>query len=294
MTSLQPLFERNQEATIYIGNIDLKVTEEILWELFTQCGPVTNVHIPRDKITGDHQGYGFVEMRSEEDADYAIKIMHMIKLYGKPLKVNKASQDKRTQEVGANIFIGNLDPEVDEKMLYDTFSAFGMVVSTKITRDPETGASKGYGFVSYDSFEASDAAIANMNGQYFCNRNIHVSYAYKKDTKGERHGSAAERLLAANRPNNMKGGFFDTALTMTPNLMTPPINMPTPPTNMPVFQPQNVPPMNFPMQMPPINPPMMNQSMPMNMPPLPTFNLPTQLPNLPNLPMPNMNNNVSK
>lgn len=53
--SVQPLFERNQEATIYIGNVDLKVNEEILWELFVQCGPVVNVHIPRDKITGDHQ-----------------------------------------------------------------------------------------------------------------------------------------------------------------------------------------------------------------------------------------------
>jgi len=56
----------------------------------------------------------------------------MIKLYGKPIKVNKASQDKRTQEVGANLFIGNLDPEVDEKMLYDTFSSFGMILSTKV------------------------------------------------------------------------------------------------------------------------------------------------------------------
>jgi len=55
MSALQPLFERNQEATVYVGNIDLKVTEEILWELFVQCGPVVNVHVPRDKITGDHQ-----------------------------------------------------------------------------------------------------------------------------------------------------------------------------------------------------------------------------------------------
>ena len=31
-------------------------------------------------------------------------------------------------------------------------------------RDPETGASKGYGFISYDSFEASDSAINAMNG----------------------------------------------------------------------------------------------------------------------------------
>ena len=28
-------------------------------------------------------------------------------------------------DVGANLFIGNLDPDVDEKLLYDTFSAFG-------------------------------------------------------------------------------------------------------------------------------------------------------------------------
>jgi RNA recognition motif-containing protein len=72
------------------------------------------------------------------------------------------------------------------QLLYDTFSAFGVIVNTpKIMRDPDTGNSKGFGFVSYDCFEASDAAIEAMNGQYLCNRQITVSYAYKKDTKGE-------------------------------------------------------------------------------------------------------------
>jgi RNA recognition motif-containing protein len=47
------------------------------------------------------------------------------------------------------------------------------------------GNSKGFGFVSFDCFEASDAAIEGMNGQYLSNRQITVSYAYKKDTKGE-------------------------------------------------------------------------------------------------------------
>lgn len=50
-----------------------------------------NVHVPRDRITQSHQGYGFVEFMSEDDADYAIKIMNMIKLYGKPIRVNKVS-----------------------------------------------------------------------------------------------------------------------------------------------------------------------------------------------------------
>ncbi|RWR80428.1 splicing factor 3B subunit 4 [Cinnamomum micranthum f. kanehirae] len=197
--------ERNQDATVYVGNLDAQVTEELLWELLVQAGPVVNVYVPKDRVTNLHQGYGFVEFRSEEDADYAIKTLNMIKLYGKPIRVNKASQDKKSLDVGANLFVGNLDPDVDEKLLYDTFSAFGVIVTNpKIMRDPETGNSRGFGFISYDSFETSDAAIEAMNGQYLCNRQITVSYAYKKDTKGERHGTPAERVLAASNPNTQR------------------------------------------------------------------------------------------
>jgi len=200
MAGITQVYERNQEATIYVGNLDPKIDEEITWELMVQCGPVANVHLPRDKITNQHQGYGFVEFKNEEDADYAIKILNMVKLFGKPIRCNKASQDRKTNEVGANLFIGNLEQEVDEKMLYDCFSAFGVLLFAKVMRDPDTSESRGFAFVSYDTFEASDAALAGMNGQFLANRPISVSYAYKKDTKGERHGSAAERLIAANRP----------------------------------------------------------------------------------------------
>ncbi|XP_037119471.1 splicing factor 3B subunit 4 [Syngnathus acus] len=196
-----PISERNQDATVYVGGLDEKVSEPLLWELFLQAGPVVNTHMPKDRVTGQHQGYGFVEFLSEEDADYAIKIMNMIKLYGKPIRVNKASAHNKNLDVGANIFIGNLDSEIDEKLLYDTFSAFGVILQTpKIMRDPDTGNSKGYAFINFASFDASDAAIEAMNGQYLCNRPITVSYAFKKDSKGERHGSAAERLLAAQNP----------------------------------------------------------------------------------------------
>lgn len=150
-------------------------------------------------MSGSHQGYGFVEYASERDAEYAIKVANMIKLYNKALKVNKAASDKREIDVGANLFIGNLDPSVDEKLLYDTFSAFGLIIGTpKVMRDPDTGDSKGYGFVSFDCFEASDAAIDAMHNQYLCNRPISVNYALKKNSKHERHGDAAERMLAAN------------------------------------------------------------------------------------------------
>eukprot|EP01034_Spumella_vulgaris_P022378 gene22378-28500_t len=43
-----------------------------------------------------------------------------------------------------------------------------------------------------------------MNGQYLSNRPIVVQYAFKKDTPGERHGSQAERILAASQPQRLK------------------------------------------------------------------------------------------
>ena len=77
------------------------------------------------------------------------------------------------------------DDLVAPQLLHDTFSAFGVIIATpKIMRDPETGNSRGFGFISYDSFEAADAALEAMAGQYLCNRPIAVSYAFKKDTKG--------------------------------------------------------------------------------------------------------------
>jgi splicing factor 3B subunit 4 len=111
--------------------LDEKVSEAVIWELFVQAGPVVSVNMPKDRVTGTHQGFGFVEFMGEEDADYAIKIMNMIKLFGKPIKVNKASANEKNIDVGANLFVGNLDAEVDEKLLFDTFSAFGMVLQVK-------------------------------------------------------------------------------------------------------------------------------------------------------------------
>ncbi|KAF4519289.1 hypothetical protein B566_EDAN002179 [Ephemera danica] len=288
-----PIAERNQDATIYVGGLDEKVSEALLWELFVQSGPVVNVHMPKDRVTQMHQGYGFVEFMGEEDADYAIKIMNMIKLYGKPIRVNKASAHQKNLDVGANIFIGNLDPEVDEKLLYDTFSAFGVILQTpKIMRDPETGNSKGYAFINFASFEASDAAIEAMNGQYLCNRPISVSYAFKKDAKGERHGSAAERLLAAQNPLSQADRphqlFADAPPPPQPSM--PPIPPPPPMTHAAltiVPPPPPAPPSSMPPP-PPVPPPSMPMGMPMppGQPPMPPGMGQGHQPPLPPMPPP--------
>lgn len=37
-----------------------------------------NVYLPKDRVTSTHQGYGFVEMRGEEDADYVSRSLHLL------------------------------------------------------------------------------------------------------------------------------------------------------------------------------------------------------------------------
>ncbi|KAL7421989.1 Spliceosome-associated protein 49 [Cryptotrichosporon argae] len=189
--------DRNQDATVYLGNLDEKATDALVWELMLQAGPVSNIFLPKDRISMTHQGFGFCEFLSEVDADYACKILNQIKLYGKPIRVSKASYDKKQLDVGANLFIGSVAESVEEGTLYDTFSRFGTIAEQpKIARDPTTGAHKGYAFLSFHDFDAADQAIENMNGQFLGGKQITVQYAFKKDGKGERHGTAAERLLA--------------------------------------------------------------------------------------------------
>ena len=110
-----------------------------------------------------------------------------------------ASATSSSHVVQANLFVGGLAPDVDERALRETFSRFGgRVVSARVVYDSDTGASRGFGFVHFDDFAVADAAIAALDGQYLGGMPISVNYAYKKGGGGERYGTEAERLLAAN------------------------------------------------------------------------------------------------
>lgn len=284
MASLAQVEHRNQDATCYVGNLDPACTEQMLMELFTQVGRVQSIHMPKDKVTQTHNGYGFVEFLDVVDADYAMTVLNMIKLYGRPIRVSKSALNAKAEldrDVGANLFIGNLDPQVDETLLYDTFSAFGTLIRPpRVMRDEGTNQAKGFGFVSYDSFEASDTALDCMNDQYLCNRQIVVQYAFKKESmseetgrpigsRPERHGTRAERMLASQRKQNQSVSgsqvLFkpNTMFASSPGAMPPTglANMPPPPPPLPATGMSNMPPP------PPPLPP--STTMPMGIPPPP-------------------------
>ena len=204
--------EANKQCVIWIGQLAEEVTDALLFELCIQAGPVKGVHLPRDKVSLRHQGFGFCEYLTLQDAEYAIKIFSGVKLYGKAISLKKAVESKNEYLAGAQLFIGNLAPEVDEKLLLDTFTQFGPISQApKISKDGITGATKGFGFVCFDNYDSADKAIEAMNGEFLANKKIRVCYAFKREKTSDKVGTAAERLISKEAK---KHGVLSTGFTV--------------------------------------------------------------------------------
>lgn len=77
---------------------------------------------------------------------------------------------------GANLFIYHLPHDLTDADLATAFNPFGNVISAKVYVDKNTGESKGFGFVSYDTPGAADAAIRQMNGFQIGSKRLKVQH----------------------------------------------------------------------------------------------------------------------
>ncbi|CAM6105904.1 unnamed protein product [Calypogeia fissa] len=88
----------NTEATLYIGNLDERVDEKLLYEIMVQAGPLVEVYIPRDKETNRHKGYGFAEFCSEKSAQYALSLFSgLLTFYKRPVRLAISGADRAVQ-----------------------------------------------------------------------------------------------------------------------------------------------------------------------------------------------------
>ncbi|KAG9454678.1 hypothetical protein H6P81_007582 [Aristolochia fimbriata] len=93
----------NPSCTVYIGNLDEKVSERVLYEILIQAGRIVDLYIPKDKDTNRPKGYAFAEYGSEEIADYAVRLFSgLVSLYNRTLKFAISGQDKTSQNLGSH------------------------------------------------------------------------------------------------------------------------------------------------------------------------------------------------
>ena len=75
--------EDKRLRTLWCGNLSEKVTEEILYELFLNAGPLEKVTIPKDRETGQQKTFGFILFCHRESVIYAFLLLNYTPLYGK-------------------------------------------------------------------------------------------------------------------------------------------------------------------------------------------------------------------
>jgi len=171
-------------ASLYVGDLLQDVNEGLLFEIFNAVGPVSSIRVCRDAVTRRSLGYAYVNFHQIADAERALDTMNYTEIKSKPCRIMWSQRDPSLRRSGVgNIFVKNLNESIDNKQLYDTFSLFGNILSCKVVTDRETGLSKGYGYVHYETAEAGKAAIEKLDGMLIDGQEVQVGEFMRRNER---------------------------------------------------------------------------------------------------------------
>ncbi|KAH9741277.1 trna selenocysteine 1-associated protein 1-related [Citrus sinensis] len=184
--------------TLWIGDLQYWFDENYLSSCFAHTGEVVSIKIIRNKITGQPEGYGFVEFVSHAAAERVLQTYNGTPMPGteQNFRLNWASFGigEKRPDAGPehSIFVGDLAPDVTDYLLQETFrSQYPSVRGAKVVTDPNTGRSKGYGFVKFLDENERNRAMTEMNGVFCSTRPMRISAATPKKTTGFQQQYAA-------------------------------------------------------------------------------------------------------
>lgn len=260
-------------TNLYIKNLDPDVTEEVLKEKFFEFGKIASLVISKDE-NGMSRGFGFVNFESPEDAKRALEALNGLQLGSKVLYVARAQkkaereqllrrqfEEKRNEQIlkyrGSNVYVKNIDDNVNDDDLREHFSVCGKITSAKLMRD-QKGISKGFGFVCFSTPDEASKAVNTFHGYMFHRKPLYVAIAQRKeDRQAQLQLHYAQRMAGLAGPSTpvIPGGYPPLYYTAPPGVIPPrqglmyqPLGLRTgwrannlvPPTR-PAFQPSPIP-----------------------------------------------------
>lgn len=148
-----------------------RLREEDLAPIFEKFGKIEDLHIPRDRNTGESKGVAYVKYSKTSSAANAIQDLHMTTIpdTDKPLKVLVASNKNDPQNTNdaryKRIFI-KVHKDISETEIRHHFSNYGQVDSVRLQRDRVTDECKGFAYVYFRTFLDAARAVEECDKKY--------------------------------------------------------------------------------------------------------------------------------
>lgn len=156
----------NQTTSLYVGNLSPSISEEILMQMFSKFGGLSNVRIMKDSFTKKSREFGFVSFFSKDEAQEAQRAMNNTEHFGRELRVYVKKNVKNLPK-DANVVIRNLSKAISSRVLTEHCSEFGQIVSCYVKTQVvgKVSESCGYGYVQYSDSLSAKKCIEELNGK---------------------------------------------------------------------------------------------------------------------------------
>lgn len=152
------------KTNLIVNYLPQSMTQDDIRSLFSSIGELDSCKLIRDKTTGSQSlGYGFVNYKRMEDAQKAINSLNGLRLQNKTIKVSVARPSSESIK-GANLYISGLPKAMIQQDLEIMFNKSGAIITSRILCDPQSGISKGVGFIRFDQRIEAERAIKSLNG----------------------------------------------------------------------------------------------------------------------------------
>lgn len=205
----QPQKEPDPDAIkMFVGQIPRSMDENELRKMFEEFGPVFQLNVLRDKMTGQSKGCCFVTFYTRKSALDAQNALHNIKTLPQmhhPIQMKPADSEKRNgingvPRFGAKVeerklFVGMISKKFNESDIRILFSNYGSIEDCTVLRD-QNGQSKGCAFVTFNNRQSAQNAIKNMHHSQTmegCSSPLVVKFA---DTQREKEAKKLQQMNA--------------------------------------------------------------------------------------------------